>query len=139
MPVGEQEKLKESASRAKRVDSLSSLFYKTRSLFSRAAPFRIADSSVSTLSSTFLFLTRSPARQIRSSRDELRADCTGTRVTGRGTFLVKYEQLITSSCCRASAPIPLSMIYRYRVSRDPIHILRIGRARRGSRPREYYK
>lgn len=31
-PVGEREKLKESASRAKRVDSLSSLFYKTRSL-----------------------------------------------------------------------------------------------------------
>lgn len=30
--VGEREKLKESASRAKRVDSLSSLFYKTRFL-----------------------------------------------------------------------------------------------------------
>ena len=32
LPVGEREKVKESASRAKRVDSLSSLFYKTRFL-----------------------------------------------------------------------------------------------------------
>lgn len=33
LPVGEREKVKESALKAKRVDSLSSLFYKTRFLF----------------------------------------------------------------------------------------------------------
>ena len=138
--MGEEEKLKESASRAKRVDSLSSLFYKTRFLFSSSTLSHRGFERVDALEHLF---TRSSARQIRSSRDEFRADCTvpmhRVRVSTERNFPRKiraanYEQLLLYFGPR--------MIYRYQLPRDPIHFLRIGGARRiryGSRACEYYK
>lgn len=132
-PVGEREKLKESASRAKRVDSLSSLFYKTRSLFCSGPCCTLSHRGVSSalsrlslsplpLSSRLRGLTedsRHASSRSDDTRDEFSTDRPASPYivsTGRVKFARKiraanYERVVA----RAFSP---RMIYRYRLPID---------------------